>query len=149
MSVENDESDDLSSIADMTSTDSGISLTPSTQSPSTQSTSPSPTPSSPSLDNEFDMRHVTTHFMTLVKLCGLTTILRQNWSIERKLIWQLWPIVGLGTLQGVFCRERTLGFFLVFFTSKHTIGYQSFEASRKMTRHQQSLTWHGFDTTSI
>jgi len=36
-----------------------------------------------------------------------------------------------------------------FFTSQHTIGYQSFEASRKMTRHQQSLTWHGFDTTSI
>jgi len=36
-----------------------------------------------------------------------------------------------------------------FFTSQHTIGYQSFEASSKMTRHQQSSTWHGFDTTSI
>ena len=39
--------------------------------------------------------------------------------------------------------------FCTFFTSQRTIGYQSFEASRKMTRHQQSLTWHGFDTTSI
>jgi len=36
-----------------------------------------------------------------------------------------------------------------FLTSQHTIGYQSFEASRKITRHQQSLTWHGFDTSSI
>ncbi len=36
-----------------------------------------------------------------------------------------------------------------FFTSQHTNGYQSFEALWKMTRHQQVLTWHGFDTTSI
>jgi len=35
------------------------------------------------------------------------------------------------------------------FTSQHSIEYQSFEASRKMTRHQQLLTLHGFDTTSI
>jgi len=29
------------------------------------------------------------------------------------------------------------------------IGYLSIEASWKMTSHQQSFTWHGFDTTSI
>jgi len=36
----------------------------------------------------------------------------------------------------------------MFFTSQHWIGYQSFEASRKMTRHQQSINlawvWHHF-----
>jgi hypothetical protein len=41
-----------------------------------------------------------------------------------------------------------LFFSALFFTPQHSIGYQSFEASRKMTRHQQSFTRHGFDTTS-
>jgi len=29
------------------------------------------------------------------------------------------------------------------------IGYLLIEASWEMTSHQQSFTWHGFDTTSI
>jgi len=32
---------------------------------------------------------------------------------------------------------------------QNKIGYQSFEPSRKMTKHQQSLSWHGFATTSM
>jgi len=40
-------------------------------------------------------------------------------------------------------------FLFVFYFPTQDWLYQSFEASRKITRHQQSLTWHGFDTTSI
>jgi len=33
-----------------------------------------------------------------------------------------------------------------FLLSNTRLVYQSFEASRKITRHQQSLTWQSFDT---
>jgi hypothetical protein len=74
-------------------------------------------------------------------------------GVEKMFVFQsrLYELTKLERKWTTFNVALNALFFYVlnFFSSQHMIGYQSFEASRKMTRYQKSLSWHGFDTTSI